>query len=35
MVGDTVVFDGWILEVVDLDGHRIDKILASPEVKQH
>jgi len=30
IVGDSVVIDGWKLEVIDLDGHRIDKILASP-----
>jgi putative hemolysin len=32
VVGDSVFIDGWQLEVVDLDGHRIDKILASPVV---
>jgi putative hemolysin len=27
--GDAVNVEGWSLEVVDLDGRRIDKILAS------
>lgn len=27
--GDSVQVEGWRLEVVDLDGRRIDKILAS------
>jgi len=28
--GDTVVWDNWRFEVVDMDGKRIDKVLASP-----
>lgn len=28
-VGDVVVWDGWRIEVVDLDGRRIDKLLVS------
>jgi putative hemolysin len=28
-VGDKVAADGWQFEVVDLDGRRIDKVLAS------
>jgi putative hemolysin len=28
--GDVVHWEGWQLEVVDLDGKRIDKILATP-----
>lgn len=28
--GDIVTWEGWRLEVVDLDGKRIDKVLASP-----
>jgi CBS domain containing-hemolysin-like protein len=27
--GDSVVIEGWKLEVVDMDGRRIDKILAT------
>lgn len=27
--GDSVVLDDWRLEVVDMDGRRIDKILAT------
>ena len=27
--GEKVQLQGWNLEVVDLDGHRIDKVLAS------
>jgi putative hemolysin len=27
---DTVEWDGWRFEVVDMDGKRIDKLLASP-----
>jgi len=27
--GDTVVWESWQLEVVDMDGRRIDKVLAS------
>ena len=29
-IGDTATWEGWRLEVVDLDGKRIDKVLASP-----
>jgi putative hemolysin len=29
-VGETVEFEGWRFEVVDLDGRRIDKVLAVP-----
>jgi putative hemolysin len=29
-VGETFVWGGWRFEVVDLDGRRIDKVLASP-----
>lgn len=28
--GDISTWDGWRLEVVDLDGRRIDKVLATP-----
>ena len=28
-VGDVVEWDGWRIEVVDLDGRRIDKLLVS------
>jgi putative hemolysin len=28
--GDTVVWEGWRLEIVDMDGKRIDKVLATP-----
>jgi putative hemolysin len=28
--GETVESDGWRFEVVDMDGHRIDKLLATP-----
>jgi putative hemolysin len=28
---DRVRFDGWLLEVVDMDGHRIDRVMASRE----
>jgi magnesium and cobalt exporter, CNNM family len=31
-VGDTFELDGWRIEVVDLDGRRIDKILAQRKV---
>ena len=27
---DTVVWEGWRFEVVDLDGKRVDKVLATP-----
>jgi len=29
-VGDAIEWNGWHLEVVDMDGRRIDKILATP-----
>jgi putative hemolysin len=29
VAGDSVVLEGWKLEVVDMDGRRIDKILAT------
>jgi putative hemolysin len=29
-VGEAVEVDGWRFEVMDLDGHRIDKVLAAP-----
>jgi putative hemolysin len=28
--GDKVIWEGWQLEVVDMDGRRIDKVLAAP-----
>jgi putative hemolysin len=28
--GDSIRWQGWTLEVVDMDGQRIDKVLASP-----
>jgi putative hemolysin len=28
--GDRVDWDGWRFEVVDMDGKRIDKVLATP-----
>lgn len=28
-VGDTVIWDGWRFEIVDMDGKKIDKVLAS------
>jgi len=28
-VGDRVEAEGWLFEIVDLDGRRIDKVLAS------
>jgi putative hemolysin len=28
--GDVLTWENWRLEVVDLDGRRIDKILATP-----
>ena len=28
--GESITIEGWKLEVVDMDGRRIDKILASP-----
>jgi len=30
-VGESFTFDGWHFEIVDLDGMRIDKILAQRE----
>jgi CBS domain containing-hemolysin-like protein len=32
-VGDQFAYEGWRFEVVDLDGRRIDKILATPPEK--
>jgi CBS domain containing-hemolysin-like protein len=32
-VSDTFDLDGWRIEVVDLDGRRIDKILAQRKVE--
>lgn len=29
-VGDAIEWEGWRLEVVDMDGRRIDKVLATP-----
>jgi putative hemolysin len=29
-VGETVSWDGWRFEIVDMDGNRIDKVLATP-----
>lgn len=29
-VGDTIEVEGWRFEIVDMDGRRIDKVLASP-----
>ncbi len=31
-VGESFEYDGWRFEVIDLDGHRIDKVLVSPLV---
>lgn len=31
IAGDHFRWDGWRFEVVDMDGHRIDKVLISPE----
>jgi putative hemolysin len=28
--GDHVMLPGWRVEVVDMDGHRVDKVLAAP-----
>jgi putative hemolysin len=28
-VGDSFVFHGWRFEIVDLDGRRVDKVLAT------
>jgi putative hemolysin len=30
-VGETTASGGWRFEVVDMDGHRVDKVLATPE----
>ena len=30
-VGDRIVFSGWQLEVLELDGRQVDKVRASPE----
>ena len=29
-VGESLEWNGWRFEVIDLDGHRVDKVLASP-----
>jgi len=31
VVGETFSFGGWRWEIVDMDGHKIDKLLASPD----
>ena len=31
VVGETFAFGGWRWEIVDMDGHKIDKLLASPD----
>jgi putative hemolysin len=31
--GDKVTWDGWRLEIVDMDGRRIDKVLAFPAAR--
>jgi putative hemolysin len=33
--GDKVMWEGWSLEIVDMDGRRIDKVLASPPKPAH
>lgn len=33
VTGEYVVLQGWRLEIVDMDGHRIDKVLASSTIK--
>jgi putative hemolysin len=33
-VGDTIISHGWTFEVVDLDGRRIDKVLATRTVEE-
>jgi putative hemolysin len=30
-VGQSIGADGWTFEIIDLDGRRIDKVLASRE----
>lgn len=30
VIGETVTCEGWVFEVLDLDGKRIDKVLANP-----
>jgi putative hemolysin len=32
--GETTVWQDWTFEVVDLDGHRIDKVLAQPVIHE-
>ena len=32
--GETLETDGWRLEIVDMDGRRVDKVLATPVVSQ-
>jgi putative hemolysin len=34
-VADQVRRAGWIFEVVDMDGHRVDRVLARSEPPQH
>jgi len=29
--GETIVWDNYSFEIVDMDGHRIDKILITPK----
>ncbi len=35
VTGETIVCVGWRFEVVDLDGKRIDKVLASEVPHEH
>ena len=35
LTADSVVWEGWRFEVVDMDGKRIDKILASRFTEPH
>lgn len=32
--GDTFEWDGWVFEVIDMDGHRIDKVLAQRQTPE-
>jgi putative hemolysin len=34
-IGESIEFEGWRFEIVDLDGRRIDKILAKRAVDLH
>lgn len=34
-IGESFTHDGWHFEVVDLDGHRIDKVLIAPDAPAH